>query len=102
MTLVGKFFLANDDEHEAYRTGEVIAQITPSHYLMQFDNMAGGDILFGSEVVGATELAASCKHCGGKNWTFYDNREKLQAYLDWLNTPEPTKSKLKVVPLKKK
>lgn len=100
MKLIGKFFLVNDEAHEAYRTGEVIAQVTSDHYLMQYDNMSGGDVQFGSEVVDVDEMTATCTHCSSKNWTFYDSREKLEAYLKWIDAPEPTK--LKVVPLKKK
>lgn len=100
--LVGKFFLVNDDANEHYRTGEVAAQVTSDHYLMQYDNMGGGDIQFGSEVVDVDEMTTVCKHCDAKRWSFFDSREKLETFLNWLDTPPAESKTPKVVPLKKK
>lgn len=99
-TLIGKFFIANDAGHEHFKTGEIIGQVTPTHYLAKFDAMHGDDVSFGCEIIDVSEMAATCKHCDAKLWSFFNTRESVHDFLNWLDKPAPVETKDKVVPIK--
>jgi hypothetical protein len=92
--IVGSFVLVNDKDHETYRTAEIIKQVSPGHYFVQFDNISGGDMPMPIELVGEAEMASLCENCGARLWSFFPSRERLQKYIDWMETPPEPKMKV--------
>ncbi len=96
--LVGSFVLVTNKDHETFRTGEIIKQVSPGYYFVQFDAVGGDDMPEPMELVGEAEMASVCENCGERQWSFFPSREQLQKYVAWLETAaEP---KIKVVPIK--
>jgi hypothetical protein len=88
--LVGHFAYVYDSD--TYRTGEIIEQVSSDHYLVQFDDMSGGNMRMPLELVGAAEMAL-LDHIG-RRWSFFPSRERLQKFLDWLETPSEPRMKI--------
>jgi hypothetical protein len=93
-SIVGSFVLVNNKDHESFRTAEIIKQVSPGYYFVQFDNMGGGDMPIPIELVGEAEMASVCENCGERRWSFFPSRERLQKYIDWIETPAEPKMKV--------
>jgi hypothetical protein len=90
--LVGNLVLVDDYQNKTFRTGEIIEQVSPDYYLVQFDDMSGGNMRVPLELVGAAEMAL-LDHIG-RRWSFFPSRDHLQKYLDWLETPSEPRMKV--------
>jgi hypothetical protein len=95
MTLVNKFFIVNDADHEGYRTGQIIASLPSDFYLAY---MAGKDTPMPAAVISLTEMASTCEHCGNPRWELFASRENLKAYMRHFEGDDPKPSMLKIVP----
>jgi hypothetical protein len=82
-TLVGLFFHVADGEY--FRTGEIVDEVG-AFLLVKFDNMLGRENRMPMELIPLEALAARCEH-GNALWSFFNSREALQSWLDWLATP---------------
>jgi len=63
-SIVGSFVLVNNKDHQSFRTAEIIKQVSPGYYFVQFDNMGGDDMPIPIELVGEGEMASVCENCG--------------------------------------
>jgi len=93
-SIVGSFVLVNNKDHQTFRTAEIIKQVSPGYYFVQFDNMGGDDVPIPIELVGETEMTSMCANCGERLWSFFPSRERLQKYIDWMATPAEPKIKV--------
>ena len=93
-SIVGSFVLVNNKDHQSFRTAEIIKQVSPGYYFVQFDNMGGDDMPIPIELVGEAEMASVCENCGERLWSFFPSREGLQKYIDWMATPAEPKMKV--------
>ena len=84
---------------KSFRTAEIIKQVSPGYYFVQFDNMSADDMPIPIELVGEAEMASVCENCGERLWSFFPSREQLQKYIDWMATPAEPKMKV-VRPIK--
>lgn len=82
--MLGKFVMIEDGD--SFRTGEVTA-VHGEFLLVQFDDMCPGRgvVPMPAGLYHLTEAAAMAGDM--KAWSVFPSREKLQAYLDWLNSP---------------
>jgi hypothetical protein len=104
MSLVGKFFLHCGEKH--LHTGEIIDQITPEIVLVRLDKSS--DIPNNSSIAIPVSEFVSTMDADGRpsaEWEFFDSREELGKFEEWLDTP-PTEDERrdmdttkKVVPL---
>jgi len=61
-TIVGRFVLVKNKDHQSFRTAEIIVQVSPGYYFVQFDNMGGHDMPE-AEMASVCENAANvCGH----------------------------------------
>ena len=87
-SIVGSFVLVNNKAHQTFRTAEIIKQISPGYYFVQFDNMGGDDMPIPIELVGEAEMASVCENCGERLWSFFPSRERLQSIsIGWQPRP---------------
>jgi hypothetical protein len=93
--LEGKFVLCQ--ESESYRTGQVV-KVAKGFALVQFDQMNNPDasLSMPMELICLEELAHATTDFG-RVWGFFDSREMLSGYLNWLNGPRD-KQVVKLVP----
>jgi hypothetical protein len=96
-SLVGMCFMRDDAEY--YRIGKVVDVISEDVCLLFFENMKDGQGQPPLELVCIEEMV-SINNDGNRRFTFYKTRADLDAWLDWLNSPSD--SKTKVVSLIKK
>jgi hypothetical protein len=98
--LVGKFVFV--DSGEAYRTGKITASVDDHYFLVQFDNMVDTNAGKGATLVCLHEMSAAYDDDGLeiKSWSFYDTREDLQKFIDWLDAPDKPEV-VKLVPKSK-
>ena len=98
--LEGKFFLRSDANH--YRTGQVI-KVAKGTALVQFDQVENPDASWPMpmELVCLHDEMAHAETEMGKVWSFFESREQLTAYLNWMNTPQKQGQQVvKLVPKK--
>ncbi len=79
MSLTGKFVHIVDAEH--YRTGEVAEEVSPSIYLIKYDSPNGGPPGLPRMVLASTEQIVASEM---EDWSFFDSKEQLQLWVDWL------------------
>jgi hypothetical protein len=93
--LESKFVLCQ--ESESYRTGQVV-KVAKGFALVAFDQMNNptAGLSMPMELICLEELAHAATDFG-RVWGFFDSREMLSAYLDWLNAPRD-KQVVKLVP----
>jgi hypothetical protein len=97
--LEGKFFLRSDVDY--YRTGQVI-KFAKGTALVQYDQMANPDASWSMpmELICHDELAHAETELG-KVWGFFNSREELDGYLNWMETPQQQGQQVvKLVPKK--
>jgi hypothetical protein len=93
--LVNKFVFV--DSGETYRTGKITAEIDGHFFLVQFDNMTDKTEAKCATPVCLHEMSVAYDDDGLeiKSWSFYDTREELQKFIDWIDAPaEPEVVKL--------
>ena len=66
--VVGSFVLVNNKDHYSFRTAEIIKQVSPGYYFVQFDNMGVDDLPIPLELVGEAEMASVCENCQDRRW----------------------------------
>ena len=94
MKLAGKYFTADDGD--TYRTGRVVDDVGGGYFLVHFDNMQDKATPIPMELIHASEMTMT--RDGIRAFSFFDTKEKLREWLDWLESP----STAKVVNLVKK
>jgi hypothetical protein len=87
------------DNGESYRTGKVTDLVAENVYLLAFDNMSNDSVPPHLELAGIEEMT-SVTPDGSKQFSFFKTRADLDAWMEWLNSPPD--SKTKVVSLVKK
>jgi hypothetical protein len=100
MSLVGKFvFHSNSEYHQA---GEIVEQITPEIVLVRWDKANASSQLPGNPMV-LVAISAMLERDGDDDmipaWEFFDTREELDAYHEWLCAPSDSSDAPKVVKL---
>ena len=93
-SIVGSFVLVNNKDSQTFRTAEIIKQISPGYYFVQFDNMGSDDMPIPIELVGEAEMASVCENCGERLWSFFPSRERPKNIIDWMATPAEPKMKV--------
>ena len=102
MSLVGKFFLHCGEKY--LQTGEIIDQITPETVLARFDKNSDVDVPNNSSIVlSVSEFVSTMDSDGCRNaeWEFFDSREELDKFQEWLDQP-PTEDERRDVDTTKK
>jgi hypothetical protein len=94
--LEGKFVLVQ--EPESYRTGQIV-KVSKGAALVQYDQMhnPSDGWSFPMDLVCIEEMTHSETE-RGKVWGFFESRERLEAYLNWMNTPQGDQSVVRLVP----
>lgn len=97
MTLTGLFFI--HDTGEYYRTGVVVRQVHPEAYLVRYDIMNGSSDMpnDGMELVTISGAMSAVGDDDFPAFRFFDTREELQAWLDWLEAPRKSAEVLSLV-----
>ncbi|HUD11311.1 MAG TPA: hypothetical protein VMS08_02795 [Candidatus Saccharimonadia bacterium] len=85
MTLANLFFFR--DAADTYFTGQIVAEVEPGVYAVRYD-LSDISIPPPLELVEMSDLLTICDDCGSKAWKLFTSREALQAYLDWLGSPD--------------
>lgn len=99
---VGKHFIV-DTNHDHYRTGYVRGQVqegdeaSPAVYVVEYDDREG--IKLPLELVSIEEMLSTCEEHGTKKYSFFDDRDKLDAWIKWVESPPApaTEERIKVV-----
>ena len=94
MSLVGKFVHVNNGEY--YKTGEIMEAVTEELFLVKFDPVNIPAEIPDMGLFHASQMVDT--HEGIRDWSFYNTRQELDAWLKWLDTP----TKSQVVKLVKK
>jgi hypothetical protein len=72
-SLKGKFMIVHDDDHEHFRTGEIIAEVGQGlYYLVLFDQEPPRAM----KLCGLDEMTHECEDCGTRAWLFFDTRQR--------------------------
>ena len=88
--LIGKYLVHDDVGHEAFRTGKVIAQLSPSEYLVSYDLPLSAEPTLpipGMEVIGIAEMLVRCDDCGSKYWKFFATKDGFDKFIAWIHDP---------------
>lgn len=85
--LKGKFFL--QDAGEYFRTGEIIESDGTYVYFKYDSQKQNSCPVRQATVLSVFEIAKSTIDEEGEmpSWSFFDSREELQKYMNWLNSP---------------
>jgi hypothetical protein len=81
-SLVGKYVLYSSKEH--YSTGHVVADLSGA-VLIQFDSLKSIPVVLPQRVVTIERLSEEESFDDFSAWEFFDTRELLDAYVEWLN-----------------
>ena len=92
---VGLYFI----DEERYETGQIIAQISDSYYLAQFNSIDKGAPPPRLEVLSSVEFNKLCDSCGSRHWQFFPDVESRKRWMIWLNTPDPANDNLRLAAL---
>ena len=99
MNLTGKYVFVATEEH--YKFGQIIGCVGFETYLVQFQpSDAVPEAGIRAEVYSLEEMTETWGD-GQKCWTFYDTKEALDLYVEWLETPSEDEGP-KVVNLRSK
>ena len=90
-TLVGMFAIINSADGESFFTAEIVDQVSPTHYLVQPHNMVDDKGVRRPIMLTTLDqmTETSCDTCGHHMWDLFEDKEQMQAYFDWLETPAP-------------
>lgn len=92
MGLVGKFVFRMTDEF--HQTGEVVDQITPEVFLVKWDKVGDGTMPVNSGVLVPLKDMLECDDDGFPTFEFYDSREALTAFHDWMCSPSDNEERI--------
>lgn len=90
MGLVGKFFMHFGKEF--CQTGQVVEQVTPDTLLVRTDHCCHA-VAAVMLVIKFSDMITKYDDEGipEKEWQFFDTRDDLQAFVDWLDKPDEPK-----------
>jgi hypothetical protein len=74
------------DNGDSYRTGKIIDKLGDEHFIIQFDDMSGTTDATPAEMVCIAEMASILPN-GFKAWGFFNTREDLRKWIDFLDGP---------------
>lgn len=98
MTLAGLFFIRGNGD--SYRTGVVVRQVHPEAYLVRFDNMKCGGSDMPTDGMELLTISGDLSAVGDDDFPmfrFFETRDQLQAWLDWLEAPSAAPRVLELV-----
>lgn len=82
-SLVGIFYMLDSPDGGSYQTGQIISEVADGSYLLRCD---GNERQFPLELVFMSEMVLKTDN-GFNRWSFFNTREELKAWIDWLDAP---------------
>jgi hypothetical protein len=87
MSMVGKFFHESNTDY--YSTGQIVGEVERGPYfIVEYDAKVGTPPTV-QHLIDASEMAEI--EDGIRKWSFFDSREALQQWMDWLDSPASPK-----------
>ena len=89
-SLVGMFAIVSSPDGDSFYTAEIVAQVSPTHYMAQPHSMRDEDkntrrpmLLVTLDQM--TEL--TCDACGQHVWDLFEDEAHMRAYFEWIDAP---------------
>lgn len=86
-SLVGMFYIVDNDDASTYQTGEIISEIADGGYFVRVD---GKDHPMPLEIMFLSDMT-ECSTGGSPLWSFFHTREERQAWIDYVDAPSGPK-----------